>query len=45
MEDIETEKVSSVRAEYLSENKFNVYKGEEEEGAELKPILVNAEVV
>jgi hypothetical protein len=35
---------SSVRIEYLSENKFNVYKGEEECGEELVPIWMDAEI-
>ncbi len=36
---------SSLRVVYLSENKFNVYKGEEETGDQLEAILLNAEVL
>jgi hypothetical protein len=34
-----------VRVEYLSENKFNVFKGEESTGDKLELILADAEVV
>lgn len=38
----QNEKVSSVRIEYLSENKFNVY--EDKDDANLQPILKNAQI-
>lgn len=37
------EKASSVKIEYVSENKFNVYEDMDEEN--LKPILMNAEII